>query len=79
MFISDNPGPPGLPRITNTTKSSVSLEWKKPTYDGGASIRGYAVEMAKEESEEFENVSGVKEIPTNQYTITNLLSDLKYK
>ena len=79
MSLTDNPGPPGVPRITNTTKSSITLEWKKPTYDGGVSIRGYHVEMAKENSDEFENVSGTKEVASNQFTVTNLLPDLKYK
>ena len=79
VLSSDIPGPTGLPKVADTTKSSILLEWNKPTYDGGALIRGYVVEMAREDSEEFDVVSGMKEIVSTQYNVTNLLPDLKYK
>ena len=65
--------------MSDTTKSSISLEWTKPTYDGGASLSGYVVEMATGDSEAFENVSGVKPIEATQFTVTNLMSDVKYR
>ena len=63
----------------DTTKSSILLEWSKPTHDGGAPVKSYVVEMAKEDSDEFENVSGPKDITSTQFSVTNLMPDLKYK
>ncbi len=36
--------PPGQPVVTSITKSSVSLSWTKPEYDGGAKVTGYIIE-----------------------------------
>ncbi|GAU87381.1 hypothetical protein RvY_00244-2 [Ramazzottius varieornatus] len=40
----DTPGAPGTPDVTDIDSDSVSLQWTRPTTDGGSKILGYVVE-----------------------------------
>lgn len=39
------PSPPAKPTIIDSSKSSITLSWNKPLFDGGAPITGYKVEL----------------------------------
>ncbi|XP_036400676.1 titin-like [Megalops cyprinoides] len=51
--IADTPAPPSVPRVTDTTKHSISLAWTRPMYDGGADVAGYILEMLEERTEQW--------------------------
>ncbi|KAL7882191.1 hypothetical protein AOLI_G00090400, partial [Acnodon oligacanthus] len=75
------PGPPGNPRILDTSSSSITLAWNKPVYDGGSEITGYIVEtcLPGTEEEEWTIVSPKEGLKGTSFTITNLKENQEYK
>uniref|UniRef100_A0A3Q3GQN7 Titin n=1 Tax=Labrus bergylta TaxID=56723 RepID=A0A3Q3GQN7_9LABR len=69
------PGPPGNPRVLDTTKSSITLTWNKPVYDGGSEITGYIVEMQGKGSDKWIQVMVVK---TNRALVSGLTQGEEY-
>uniref|UniRef100_A0A8C5FG90 Titin n=1 Tax=Gadus morhua TaxID=8049 RepID=A0A8C5FG90_GADMO len=79
----DQPGPPCNPRTLDTTKSSITVAWNKPVYDGGSDITGYIVETCepseKEEDEEWTIVTPTEGLLATSFTIINLKENQEYK
>uniref|UniRef100_A0A3Q3BJR8 Titin n=1 Tax=Kryptolebias marmoratus TaxID=37003 RepID=A0A3Q3BJR8_KRYMA len=85
------PGPPHHPKVTDTTKSSVSLSWGKPACDGGCEIQGYIVEhcTATETSVQAEATDAPSEewkictpptgVKTTKFEVGNLKENQSYK
>uniref|UniRef100_A0A8D3AWU0 Titin n=1 Tax=Scophthalmus maximus TaxID=52904 RepID=A0A8D3AWU0_SCOMX len=73
------PGPPGNPRVLDTTKSSITLAWNKPVYDGGSEITGYIVETCLPEEDEWTIHTPKKGWTATSFTITNLKENQDYK
>lgn len=65
-------------QVIDTTKSSVTLEWTKPVFDGGMEIIGYNIDMCKASLEEWHRVNGQICIHT-QYTASGLVPGELYK
>uniref|UniRef100_A0A3B4AB80 Titin n=1 Tax=Periophthalmus magnuspinnatus TaxID=409849 RepID=A0A3B4AB80_9GOBI len=73
------PGAPSYINVIDSTKSSLSLAWGKPTTDGGSPIQGYIVEVCKAEEEEWTMVTPATGLRLNKYEITKLAEGQEYK
>lgn len=81
------PESPGLPKIIDTTKSSVTLSWTRPMYDGGADIIGYSLDYAEDSNIDMEDDSaihwsqavGKSDLRTTSYTVGGLMAGKKYR
>ncbi|CAF4189098.1 unnamed protein product [Rotaria sp. Silwood2] len=78
VIVLDKPGiPEGPLETTETTKDSVSLQWKPPKDNGGADVTGYIIEKCPENSDKWEKVPGVFSQPKG--TIKDLETNKKFK
>lgn len=65
-------------QVIDSTKSSITLEWTKPVFDGGLSIIGYNIDMCKASLEEWHRVNNQICIHT-RYTAKGLVPGELYK
>uniref|UniRef100_A0A8B9BGK0 Titin n=1 Tax=Anser brachyrhynchus TaxID=132585 RepID=A0A8B9BGK0_9AVES len=73
------PGPPTNAHVVDTTKSSVTLGWSKPIYDGGCEIQGYLVEICKADEDEWSLVTPQTGVRATRFEITKLVEHQEYK
>lgn len=69
--------PPGMPVVTGVTRTSVSLSWDKPEYDGGAKILGYIIER-RDLSEGRWMRCNFTNVPETHYDVTGLTENCQY-
>uniref|UniRef100_A0A673BZN9 Titin n=1 Tax=Sphaeramia orbicularis TaxID=375764 RepID=A0A673BZN9_9TELE len=70
------PSPPAKPTIIDSSKSSITLSWNKPLFDGGAAITGYKVEFRKSTEEDW--TVGVNNTDKTDFTVNGLTSGIEY-
>lgn len=70
------PSPPTKATIVDSSRSSVTLSWTKPLFDGGAAVTGYKVEYRKSTDEEWS--VAVHNTGTNEFTVTGLTPGEEY-
>ncbi|KAE8296524.1 Titin [Larimichthys crocea] len=70
------PSPPAKPTISDSARSSITLSWNKPLFDGGAAVTGYKVEFRKSTEEDW--TVGVHNIDKTEFTVTGLTSGTEY-
>uniref|UniRef100_A0A8B9LML3 Titin n=1 Tax=Astyanax mexicanus TaxID=7994 RepID=A0A8B9LML3_ASTMX len=75
---TSSPSAPTLVKVIDSTKTSITLEWTKPVFDGGMQIIGYIIEMCKASLEEWHRVNTQTCIQT-RYTVTDLEPGEEYK
>uniref|UniRef100_A0A3Q4I3S0 Titin n=1 Tax=Neolamprologus brichardi TaxID=32507 RepID=A0A3Q4I3S0_NEOBR len=74
----DIPCAPSVVCVSDSTSTSISLEWTKPADDGGMEILGYIIEMVKGEEVEWKRVNEELVTETN-YVVTGLQTGAEYK
>lgn len=70
--------PPRNLRVTDISKTFVSLSWTKPAFDGGSKITGYSVEKRELPNGRWTKASFTNVIET-QFTVSGLTQNCQYE
>ncbi|CAF4579023.1 unnamed protein product [Rotaria sp. Silwood1] len=72
------PGAPGQPEVDEVTNNTATLNWDKPSSDGGGPITGYWIEKREKNSDKWIPVN-ISPCQSNRYTVPSLLEDHDYE
>ncbi|XP_066542183.1 myosin light chain kinase, smooth muscle isoform X2 [Hoplias malabaricus] len=77
LTIVDKPDPPArIPAVTDIRKSSLTLSWYGPTYDGGSAVQSYNLEIWNSMDKQWKELVSCN---STSYNVQNLLPDKQYK
>uniref|UniRef100_A0A8C2JYL8 Myosin light chain kinase, smooth muscle n=1 Tax=Cyprinus carpio TaxID=7962 RepID=A0A8C2JYL8_CYPCA len=77
LTIVDKPDPPArVPAASDIRKSSLTLSWYGPTYDGGSAVQSYNLEMWSSVDMKWTDLASCN---STSYNMQNLLPDRQYK
>ncbi|XP_073708043.1 myosin light chain kinase, smooth muscle [Garra rufa] len=77
LTIVDKPDPPaGIPAASDIRKSSLTLSWYGPTYDGGSIVQSYNLEIWNSVDDTWADLASCN---STSYHVQNLLADRQYK
>ncbi|KHN73749.1 Twitchin [Toxocara canis] len=74
----DTPGPPGQPEAVATTDDTITLQWSRPSNDGGSPIHGYVLEKREEGTSEWSKCA-FGTINDTRYKVTGLTPRKRYE
>ncbi|XP_038047057.1 myosin light chain kinase, smooth muscle-like isoform X3 [Patiria miniata] len=76
VSVVDKPDPPsGKPTASDVTRTSLTLSWPGPSYDGGSRILGYVIEMCRADDKKWENVTSTV---STSHVIADLEPEVEY-
>ena len=80
LFITEVPGPPQNPAVSDVCASSAHLSWETPESDGGAPITGYFVERRQTSSSRWLRVTK-QAVPADTLSFDDkeLIEDTEYE
>lgn len=64
--------------MVDSTKTSITLGWSKPEWDGGSEVISYMVEKLMEGEEEWALITSKGEVKTTEYIVHDLKLDVNY-
>uniref|UniRef100_A0A673LQC2 Myosin light chain kinase, smooth muscle n=1 Tax=Sinocyclocheilus rhinocerous TaxID=307959 RepID=A0A673LQC2_9TELE len=77
LTIVDKPDPPArVPASSDIRKSSLTLSWYGPTYDGGSAVQSYNLETWSSVDMKWTDLASCN---STSYNVQNLLPDRQYK
>lgn len=65
--------------MVDSTKTSISLSWTKPAYDGGCEIIGYLVQCKHVDAEHWTKCNIPKKLQATKFLVTGLMDDIEYQ
>lgn len=77
VLVCEIPSVPQDLQVIDVTKSSVTLEWEKPFFDGGSKLTGYIIEACKAGTDRWMNVAHVRSAVT-KHTVDSLTENEQY-
>lgn len=78
IAILDPPSEPTKLRVVDSTKTSITLGWVKPVYDGGSEITSYVVEQRTADETEWVTISSKGEVRTTEFVASHLKPGVYY-
>ncbi|XP_061083193.1 myosin light chain kinase, smooth muscle [Conger conger] len=77
LTIVDKPDPPArVPAASDIRRSTLTLSWYGPTYDGGSAVQSYNLEIWNSVDKEWKDLVSCN---STSYNVENLLPDRDYK
>uniref|UniRef100_A0A674ECL3 Myosin light chain kinase, smooth muscle n=1 Tax=Salmo trutta TaxID=8032 RepID=A0A674ECL3_SALTR len=77
LTIVDKPDPPArVPAASDIRRSTLTLSWYGPTYDGGSAVQSYNLEIWNSVDKEWKNLVSCN---STSYNVQNLLGQRQYK
>lgn len=64
--------------MVDSTKTSITLGWSKPEWDGGSDVICYMIEKLVEGEEEWTLITSKGEVKTTEYIVHDLKPDTNY-